>query len=337
MRSVKYWAARAIWAILVAAFVTASCSKTPTPVAPTPEPPTPPPVANPPTLACGEGVSRSTVNASGLAVNFNTPAVTDGQGSVTVTCTPASGTTFPIGTTSVTCTATDALNRSATCSFNVAVSRLPQLTALRYLAFGDSITEGEVSPAVGTVFPGLITKNVVVPSVAYPTVLLQTLRGRYATQTFAVSNFGFAGEKAANARSRFISAIISDRPDVVMILHGHNDIPGGVDGGASTGAYEIERMVEEARTRGMRVFLGTVLPPRSSGGKAIAQVWIDDFNARLRIVAARQGVTLVDTYAALRTDVTRYIGIDGLHPTEAGYAKLADTFFQAIQTNLEVR
>jgi len=35
--------------------------------------------------------------------------------------------------------------------------------------------------------------------------------------------------------------------------------------------------------------------------------------------------------------VNRYIGVDGLHPNEAGYAKIADLFFQAIQANLEVR
>ena len=33
----------------------------------------------------------------------------------------------------------------------------------------------------------------------------------------------------------------------------------------------------------------------------------------------------------------RYIGVDGLHPNEAGYAKIADIFFQAIQANFEVR
>ena len=33
-------------------------------------------------------------------------------------------------------------------------------------------------------------------------------------------------------------------------------------------------------------------------------------------------------------DVQRYIGVDGLHPNEAGYAQIADIFFQAIQSQL---
>jgi len=275
-----------------------------------------------------------------LTVTFDTPSATDGQGTVNVSCAPASGQTFPIGSTSVTCTATDSLSRSGTCSFSVNVSRLPQVQSVRYLAFGDSITAGEVSPAAGVIpSVGFIHKNVVVPSAAWPSVLLQTMRGRYSTQSssFVVANHGLSGEKAALARTRFQIALNAERPEVVMILHGHNDIPGGLDGAASTAAFEIEQMVFEAKARGARVFLSTLIPPRPSGSRPIGQVFIDDFNARLRIVAARQGVTLVDNYAALRTDVNRYIGIDGLHPTEAGYARIADTFFQAIQTNLEVR
>jgi lysophospholipase L1-like esterase len=41
------------------------------------------------------------------------------------------------------------------------------------------------------------------------------------------------------------------------------------------------------------------------------------------------------TYAALATDLTRYIGVDGLHPTEAGYQRMADEFFVRIRATLE--
>jgi lysophospholipase L1-like esterase len=39
----------------------------------------------------------------------------------------------------------------------------------------------------------------------------------------------------------------------------------------------------------------------------------------------------------MRNDVFRYIGVDGLHPNEAGYARIAELFFDAIQRELEVR
>ena len=64
----------------------------------------------------------------------------------------------------------------------------------------------------------------------------------------------------------------------------------------------------------MRVFIATLLPPRPGGNRTIGQVYIDDYNNRMRDLAASEGAVLVDIYAALLPDVTRYIGVDGLHP-----------------------
>lgn len=334
MSFVKYWA---VWSALAVTLALGAACSSPT----TPTPPPPPPVAAPPTLTCDEGVSRATINASGMAVNFDTPPVKDGQGSVSVACAPSSGETFPIGTTEVKCTATDSLNRKAECSFNVTVAKLATLSKTRYLAFGDSITAGEVTFPVGSLSNGMaaISKQVIVPSAAYPTILLKTLQGRYASQADAmiVANYGLGGEKAINARDRFFQALNIVRPEVVLLLDGHNDIPGGLDGAASGAASELNIMAAEARNRGMRVFVATASPPRLGGNRTIGQVFIDDWNNRMRALAANQGAVLVDIYSALLPDVTRYIGVDGLHPTEAGYAKIADTFFQAIQANFEVR
>ena len=46
---------------------------------------------------------------------------------------------------------------------------------------------------------------------------------------------------------------------------------------------------------------------------------------------------LVDLYTSMLPDVFRYIGVDGLHPNEAGYTRMAELFLQAIQADLEVR
>lgn len=340
MSFVKYWASRSGLAGVAAILLVAgACSKTPT--APTPPAPPPPPVANPPSLACVEAISRSTINAEGMTLHFDMPPVTDGQGTVNVTCSPGSGSSFPIGSTTVTCTATDSLSRTATCSFAVNIAKLPTLSKTRFLAFGDSITAGEVTFPIGGSLIGAnrISKQVVVPSAAYPTVLARTLVGRYPSQaaTINVWNYGLGGEKAINARTRFIAALNAVNPEAVLLMEGYNDIPGGLDGAASGAASEMRNMAAEARLRGMRVFLATLAPPRPSGSKPIAQVFIDDYNNRMRDLAAREGAVLVDVYGGLLPDVTRYIGVDGLHPTEAGYAKIADIFFQAIQATFEVR
>jgi lysophospholipase L1-like esterase len=315
----------------------AGCSS---PAAPTPPPPPPPPPPEAPTLSCGDGLSRATVNAGGTTVIYETPQAQNGQSPVTVACTPASETNFPIGTTEVSCTAPDALQRTATCTFNVTVSKLPTLSRTRFLAFGDSVTAGEVTSPGASLLGGRgATKQVLVPSASYPAVLERTLRGRYAAQAASISvfNYGLSSEKAIDARPRFISALNATQPQVVLLLEGYNDIPLGADGAASGAASEIRAMALEARRRGMTVYIATLTPGIPGRSKSIQTFLLVDYVQRMRAVAANEGAPLVDLYALMLSDASRYIGLDGLHPNEAGYARMADIFFQAIQNSFEVR
>ena len=329
---------RVVVALLILG-VGVSCSNPATSTSPTPPPPPPPPpVAAAPTLACPNTVRTSTTAIAGVAASYSVPAAEGGQSPVVVTCTPESGTLFKIGETVVECSASDALNRTASCTFAVQVSRIPSLSKTRFLAFGDSITGGEVTVPVASSFGDRSFKQVQVPSAAYPTVLAIQLAARYRAQedAIAVANYGVAGEKAVNARDRFIAALGIVRPDAVLLMEGSNDIARGEDGAASGAAQEIRNMAAEARRRGMRVFIATVPPGRPGGSKTIAPLLLTDYNNRMRSVAATEGAILVDVFAALSTDVNRFIGIDGLHPTELGYARIADTFFAAIRAEFEV-
>jgi lysophospholipase L1-like esterase len=320
-------------AVIVLSFA-AGCSN---PTSPTPPPPPPPPEA--PTLSCEEGINRATINPDGMAISFPTPEARNGQTPVNVSCSPASGSTFPIGLTTVNCTATDGLNRQASCQFNVTIARAAQLQRVRFMAFGDSITAGEVTFPGSTALGPTSGKQVVVASAAYPTVLQRLLQTRYSFQadTLVVSNQGLGGEKAVNARDRYYAAVASVRPDVLLLWHGHNDIPGGLDGAASSAASEVRIMAIDARARGIRVFIATPLPGRPGGNRTISDFFLVDYANRMRDTAAREGAVLVDMYNLLRPDVNRYIGVDGLHPNEAGYARIAELWFNAIRENLEVR
>ncbi len=327
---------RLVLATLLGA-VAVGCSGPTTPTAPTPPPP---PVAAAPTLACPVTVQAGTTAVAGTAVTYSAPSAEGGQSPVSVTCTPEAGTIFRIGETIVECSARDALNRTASCTFAVQVSRIPSLSKTRFLAFGDSITGGEVTVPVASSrgFGERSFKQVQVPSAAYPTVLALQLAARYRAQedVITVANYGLGGEKAVNARDRFIAALGIVRPDAVLLMEGSNDIARGEDGAASSAAQEIRNMAAEARRRGMRVFIATVAPGRPGGSKTIAPLLLTDYNNRMRSVAATEGAILVDVFAALSSDVNRFIGIDGLHPTELGYARIADTFFAAIRAEFEV-
>ena len=328
-------ARRLLFCTVLAVVFCAGCSNSTT--GPTPPPPPPPPEA--PTLTCDEGINRSTISPDGMSISFPTPEARNGQAPVNVSCTPASGSTFPIGQTTVNCTAVDALNRQAACQFSVTVARAPQLQRVRFMAFGDSITAGEVTFPGSTAIGGTSGKQVVVPSAAYPTVLQRLLQTRYSFQaeSIVVSNQGLGGERAEAARSRYFSAVASIRPEVLLLWEGHNDIPTGADGAASTAANEIRIIAADARARGIRVFIATPLPGRPGGNRTIGDFFLVDYANRMRDVAAREGAVLVDIYTLLKPDVTRYIGVDGLHPNEAGYARIAELWFDAIRNNLEVR
>jgi hypothetical protein len=79
----------------------------------------------PPTITCPANVTAVSAVAcpptTSTVVTYPAPTASDNCPGVTTACNPASGSTFPMGTTTVTCTATDAAGSTATCSFSVSV------------------------------------------------------------------------------------------------------------------------------------------------------------------------------------------------------------------------
>jgi hypothetical protein len=73
-----------------------------------------------PTINCPSDMLVTATSPNGATVNFTVTA-TDNSGTANVTTNPASGSVFPLGDTVVQCTATDASNHTATCSFHVRV------------------------------------------------------------------------------------------------------------------------------------------------------------------------------------------------------------------------
>jgi hypothetical protein len=78
--------------------------------------------AQPPMLTCPGNITTNSTSSAGAVVTFTATATDNCAPAPTVTCTPPSGSTFPIGTTTVTCTAMDAGSNSANCPFTVTVT-----------------------------------------------------------------------------------------------------------------------------------------------------------------------------------------------------------------------
>jgi hypothetical protein len=80
-----------------------------------------PPDDTPPLIDVPRDIVVEPAGPGGTAVGYAAPGDDDVDGPVPVSCTPASGSTFPIGTTKVTCTSTDRAGNAGSRSFLVTV------------------------------------------------------------------------------------------------------------------------------------------------------------------------------------------------------------------------
>jgi hypothetical protein len=78
--------------------------------------------ATPPTIQCPTNLQATACDTNGAVVNFNVTATDNCSGPVTITCTPPSGSVFPLGTTTVLCVATDGCGNTNQCTFTVSVT-----------------------------------------------------------------------------------------------------------------------------------------------------------------------------------------------------------------------
>ena len=201
----------------------------------------------------------------------------------------------------------------------------PVLGVTSVLAFGDSMTEGTVSPSLP-----LTALDAGKPE-SYPFKLQTLLTSRYTSQTITVLNAGKAGERASDGRGRLWSNLRDTSPQVLLLMDGANDLLAGASVGATVNA--MEDMVRDARGRGVQVLVLNLPPERASGRRGGAAAAVPLYNSTLAEMAAKKGARIVDVYGQF--DVA-LIGEDGLHPTEAGYARLAEIVAAALAAAFEV-
>lgn len=339
-RLVRRFAAAIVLTLTSAIACSSPTSPSRTPVAPVPAPQ--PPLA----ITCPSNQTAHSAGSNPIVVSFPVPVVTGGSAgggapAGTISCTPSSGAVFPVGTTEVRCTAT-ASTQTASCSFTVTVTApVPRLTRTRFLAFGDSMTAGEVTqPAAAPLREDAPNfRFVIVPSASYPTRLLTLLRGRFTAQTaqIEVTNAGRPGEWAQDGALRLPGVMSANRPEAVLLMHGVNDLTALGDAGMLRAALALDTMAKEVRGRGARLFMATLPPSRPGLPNAVPLAVIQALNSRIRTTAAGEGAVLVDVHQALSANPAAFIGPDGIHPTIAGYERIAEAFFAALRADLEAR
>lgn len=316
------WQRRVALALCILGLWALGCrSKTPT--QPTPAPP--------PSLSCAANLTVSGVVGAAQHVSFQPPIVSGGAPPVTAACTPAPGAAFPIGATMVTCTARDARGREATCTFSVMLDAL-RLQVHRFVAFGDSVTAGEDGRRL-QLRPGFVD-----PARSYPALLRTLLSTDFPGQDLTVVNAGFGGNKAADDVGRLPEVLEREQPEVLLILHGYNDLLNGGVRASDGVAQALRAQIRLARARGViYVLVSTLTPSRrwtpapNIANREIDPAAIAQTNSRITALAPAEGAILVNSHDAFRGREAELIGDDGLHLTFAGNQLLAETFHAAVR------
>jgi lysophospholipase L1-like esterase len=276
-----------------------------------------------PVLVCPSPVTATSADGKATPVVFEAPSLIGGEPPIKQTCAPASGSTFPLGASTVICTATDSVLRTGTCSFKVTVLAPATISETRFMAFGNSITEGKL--ADGTV----ITNN-------YPEVLRGLLAKRYTSQSISMTNKGRGGEYTADGAIRLTHELDAVHPDVVLIEEGINDLSSGNPASITPMIEALRTMVRESQRRGVVVFLATLTPVKdnSQRGDAAFEL-LPEANSRIRIMVQNERATLVDLNVGFGGIPGPYIDTDGLHPNALGYQKIGELFYDVIRATLE--
>ena len=91
----------------------------------------------PPEITVPEDITIDSTVTTDTTLTFTATAVDDVDGAILPVCTPESGSQFSVGTTTVTCTATDTAGNVAEASFDVTVNNLLTILEVELLTLGE--------------------------------------------------------------------------------------------------------------------------------------------------------------------------------------------------------
>ena len=191
-----------------------------------------------------------------------------------------------------------------------------------YLAFGDSITEGNNYPGD--------------PSYRGP--LASKLQQQFARAT--VINGGVGSTKSNQGAIRIDDPLNADRPAYTLIVYGTNDYGQSECNNVSklaTTCFTIASLrdiILSAKGSSSLPVLATILPVNVGYDTRAPQQredWVEAVNVQVRALAREQNVVLADIEKAFLADrdVTRLF-VDHIHPNAEGEEIIATTFLQAI-------
>ncbi len=149
-----------------------------------------------------------------------------------------------------------------------------------------------------------------------------------------VLNHGVNGERSDQVRGRFERDVVKHAPRAVVIIAGVNDVYQARE--AQHVIAQLLAMYERATRDGIRVVAGTIVPyntatPAQNAAMREINDWIR------RFATDTKQVHFADTRAAVAApgDADRlFESPDGLHPSPAGYRRMAEAIQPPLKTVL---
>lgn len=190
-----------------------------------------------------------------------------------------------------------------------------------YMAFGDSITNGE--PEVGD-------------GQGYRAILQAMLRAHFGSGT--ILNEGIDATRSESGADRIGTRLAADRPAFTLIFYGvndYNDRRCSFDLLPCFTTDSLRSMIQQVNRAGGHAFIATITPvnvgfddraPESRNG------WVELQNFYLRQMADQEGAVIVDLNTAfLKSGIPNdALFVDHIHPKAVGYQIMAQTWYNAI-------
>ena len=173
----------------------------------------------------------------------------------------------------------------------------------------------------------------------YPLLVASAVLAARPASGFQFYNRGISGNKVPDLQQRWTTDTVDLHPDVLSILIGVNDFWHKLDHGYNGTVQDYEQqytaLLDETRKGLPRVHL-IVLEPFALRTGAVDARWFPEFDQR-RAAAARVAAHARATFVPLqsifnqraRTAPPAYWAADGVHPTPAGHAVIAEHWRRA--------
>lgn len=189
--------------------------------------------------------------------------------------------------------------------------------ANRYLAFGDSITEGLGSRDVD----------------GYTGPLQQALQRHFGRGV--VEADGLGGSKSDDGAERIYGVVNRVRPAYTIILYGTNDWKRCERAVPCYTVDALRSMIGAAKAIQSLPVIGTIPPVNPNENLPERNDWVKRMNVAVKAMAAQENVPVAEVEAGFLAAAGGESGlpayfVDTVHPNDRGYQIIGDAFFRAI-------